>query len=434
MLRGSYRARTFGDHDDNYGDDVDFPGNVQVDSIFQRPSRGDADGYSISRGLGSMPNRDRGFSILSDFSGFLGLSGNASFPMPPYVGIEPDGRRRARFADYGVRMGSGRRGLQGASVSDRRSPEAHIISEEMNPRISSDRERRFLSRGNHVRVPYRIYGDEDWDQEASPDSYRRTRVPRMDPISPRSNTLDHLDNSNFRRQHQRARHSPNRAFTSWVVNEDEDSGRRYNFGYKDNALPFGRAMIQLHRVLDAAEKFYTEFQNDYDNDVKALKSYGSDDLLDSAWIMKVKGQGSRGDFEEDEDEIDDATESYTETFKENMKKVVDAMEAATKSRLIWGTIESTDQIIESRKRLQEKVTTSSKHIRDLMKVAMKTRKNCEAFLEELSLLKDLVEPESRKNKILYRNGNGEDIDAAQDNAKSPGEVGNGNQGNEDNDW
>lgn len=182
----------------------------------------------------------------------------------------------------------------------------------------------------------------------------------------------------------------------------------------NNGIPFGRAMTKLHKQLERAYRFYEDFKSQFENEISLIKVYAEDHILEDLWVMKVRGRslpvmrGNRGfsDFRGDSDEDDPALERPGLRFAVMRKKVIEALGTALHSDVnaSTGSLQSKKAAgrHDSIERLHGKVATANEQIRSLLSAAADTSENCDGLLNELQMLKDLVDPDSVKNRALYR--------------------------------
>ncbi|KAK6582777.1 hypothetical protein PZA11_005185 [Diplocarpon coronariae] len=174
-----------------------------------------------------------------------------------------------------------------------------------------------------------------------------------------------------------------------------------------NAIPFGRAMIKLHKVIGKAEDFYNQFLSNYDSDIAAVKPYAKSEVLNKLWIMKVTGKAddcSYGDGEENSE-----GEGSLDRFNEWRKKVTLTLKDAVDCKISEGQEprKSTSRV-ESMERLRKKVATANEQLKVLLHDAKNGRESCRVLLVELGLLKTLVDPEAESNQGLLKAGDDSD--------------------------
>lgn len=177
-----------------------------------------------------------------------------------------------------------------------------------------------------------------------------------------------------------------------------------------NSLSFGKAMKTLHRRLDLAQTLYTNFQQEYDDDVKKLRGYVKGEALVDVWVKKVASKQS------DEDQYQNSNgdpRKYQEKFAEQKTKVAQDLEQAVRTTIKEnGTSRKSATRVEASKRLRQKVETSRRQILQLLISVTEAPEHCTALLEELKYLADLIDPENEKNAGLYSSSPDEERDEA----------------------
>ncbi|KAH7342218.1 hypothetical protein BKA65DRAFT_478120 [Rhexocercosporidium sp. MPI-PUGE-AT-0058] len=192
-------------------------------------------------------------------------------------------------------------------------------------------------------------------------------------------------------------------------------------GQAEERQPLGKAMKKLHKLLGDVEKAYREFQDHFDRDVENIKSYATDKSLGSLWEMKVAGKKGHTDGED----VSETPESFAKKHEGMEKKLALALSIAIRSK--FGPVSRKAAIrIEDAHRLQEKVDTANTQIMDLLDKVPKDRDHCVSLLNELALLKSLVDPEADANKKLYRSGDGADDEASEAEGDEQEQGGGGN--------
>ncbi|KAL2076215.1 hypothetical protein VTL71DRAFT_1158 [Oculimacula yallundae] len=174
-------------------------------------------------------------------------------------------------------------------------------------------------------------------------------------------------------------------------------------GKGEDKEQFSKAMKRLFKELAEAETVYGDHQTAFDNDTTEIKKYAGDDSLGVLW--KKKWAGKNGDS--DGENAQEATEVFSQTHADLKQKLEMALQEATLSKFTPGQDARRTPIqIENAKRLQEKVVTASKQIIDLLGNVSLHRDYSLSLLNELVLLKTLIDPELDANKSLYRPGAG----------------------------
>ncbi|KAK2629045.1 hypothetical protein QTJ16_002148 [Diplocarpon rosae] len=193
-----------------------------------------------------------------------------------------------------------------------------------------------------------------------------------------------------------------------------------------NAIPFGKAMIKLHKVIGKAQDFYNQFLSNYDSDIAAVRPYAKSDVLNKLWIMKVSGKPDDGSLE-DGGEISDG-EGSLDKFHDWRDKVTQALKDAVDCKINEGQEpRKSASRAESMERLRKKVVTANEQIKVLLHDAKNGRDSCRVLLVELSLLKNLVDPEAESNQGLVKPG--DYVDDQDDCGSGQGEDQDGGRGN-----
>jgi hypothetical protein len=187
-------------------------------------------------------------------------------------------------------------------------------------------------------------------------------------------------------------------------------------GQRRDTMPFGTAMIQLHKQIENASAFYNEFHTDYDCDVQPIKRYATVDVLSKLWVLKVIGKHDPRTTEGDEVIEDDESLRFKVKFRDMKLRVEKALDAALSSTLKGGQHHSRRCVnrMESAKRLKEKVDTANEQILILLDAAADAREHCRALVDELELLKGLINPDLDNNKDLYKSGGSDAMEDTSD--------------------
>ncbi|PBP25245.1 ribonuclease p complex subunit [Diplocarpon rosae] len=169
------------------------------------------------------------------------------------------------------------------------------------------------------------------------------------------------------------------------------------------ALPFGKAMIKLHKVIGRAEDFYNQFLSNYDSDIAAIKPYAKSNVLNKLWIMKVSGKADDGSSENGGEYLDG--EGSLQKFNDWREKLSQALKDAVDCKISEGQEpRKSASRAESMERLRKKVVTAYEQIKVLLCDAKTGRESCRVLLVELGLLKNLVDPEAESNQGLVKPG------------------------------
>jgi len=180
---------------------------------------------------------------------------------------------------------------------------------------------------------------------------------------------------------------------------------------KPSSVSFRKAMRKLYDQLQRAADFYGKFRDDFDNDTINVKKYAPEPTMIDLWVSRLIGKRARQDSvtSKNGNEDDDFGKSQVEEFDKMKKAVTKVLQDAVGSDIIgesqdsrWDTTRKDTAI-----RLQEKVEIANEQILDLLESVTKGREHCVQLLDEIDLLKKLIDPEDDKNKGLYRGGGGE---------------------------
>jgi len=167
------------------------------------------------------------------------------------------------------------------------------------------------------------------------------------------------------------------------------------------SLSFGKAMKKLHRQLELAQTLYTDFQREYNDDVRKVRGYMNDQALVDVWVKKVASKNSASQ-DEYRDNSSDEPRLYKEIFAEQKTKVTQALEQVARSTVEeGGTSRKATVRFEATRRLRQKVETSRGQILQLLNKVTEAPEHCSALLEEFKYLSDLIDPENEKNAGLY---------------------------------
>lgn len=113
----------------------------------------------------------------------------------------------------------------------------------------------------------------------------------------------------------------------------------------------------------------------------------------------------------DQDNSNEEPRQYGQEFAEENRKVAHDLDRALRSTMKEDTQSRRSAIrLEFARRLQQKIETSSGQILELLDPAAEGREYCEALLNELEYLKDLVDPENERNRELYTAGRVEEYE------------------------
>jgi len=159
------------------------------------------------------------------------------------------------------------------------------------------------------------------------------------------------------------------------------------------AVPFESALTMLLKRLEQAERFFTMFQAEYDEDISGVKRYATAIVLTDLWILKVKGRKDGQECLESQDGGEDCDSAITagDMFRKMRKIVPEALERVLNSAFPDGGRSSQKQTrLDSVKRLRKKVETAKEQIIELLNKAPKRRDECAELIREFGLLKALI--------------------------------------------
>jgi len=117
---------------------------------------------------------------------------------------------------------------------------------------------------------------------------------------------------------------------------------------------------------------------------------------------KVTGKKSTMAAREDHDNSNGEPRQYGQEFAQENRKVAHDLDRALRSTMREDAQSRRSAIrFEFAKRLQQKIETSSGQILELLDSAAEGREYCEALVDELEYLKDLIDPGNERNRELY---------------------------------
>jgi hypothetical protein len=187
---------------------------------------------------------------------------------------------------------------------------------------------------------------------------------------------------------------------------DREPRLRSAMSGRKSSISFGKGMKKLEKVLQKSDDFYHQFIQNFDNDMSSTANYATIEIQEKLWRLKIIGkkdknavrdiQNQRGDEEED-------SEKPKKKFEEKKKDLTHALQVAMEVQ--FEKLKDTPRsraCVQSAVRLQAKIRTANSQIIDLLEVSTEDRDQCEALLNEIRLLKTLVDPESDQNKDLFK--------------------------------
>lgn len=193
-----------------------------------------------------------------------------------------------------------------------------------------------------------------------------------------------------------------------------------------STVPFSKAMRNLHRQLDKTASTYETFQRDYENDISSIKKYATKDILDRLWKLRVKGEKDPktiGDNDDENEQPDEELAGNKDKLQLCQRNAAQALKVAINSAV---KEKGSKSRIRTAEHLKDKVKTSSRQILKLFDLALEGPEHCVTLWDELDELKKMVDPESPRNKALYKG----DLD--EDAVSSGGSGGGSDDGLRDN--
>ncbi|CZT06475.1 uncharacterized protein RAG0_12180 [Rhynchosporium agropyri] len=164
------------------------------------------------------------------------------------------------------------------------------------------------------------------------------------------------------------------------------------------AVSFSKAMKKLHKELMDAETAYQTYQDTFDGEMNQIRGYATRKVMVNLWDRKWTGKKEKEDS--DAEESSETTEIFMQTHEKLKEKLESALRDATGS-----VVEGKGSIqLGNADRLQQKVHVARKQILDLLKKVPDDRDYCASLLSELTLLRNLVDPET--SKMLFAPGGG----------------------------
>jgi len=137
-------------------------------------------------------------------------------------------------------------------------------------------------------------------------------------------------------------------------------------------------------------------------DVVNIRKYAKPGIVSELWVLKVAGKRNPKLVSAQGESIPMEGEMQ-EKFGDMKQKLVRSLQAVLQSDVRQANPTYTD----AAERLQRKVETANEQIVVLLEGAPQTRENCNSLLNEIDLLKHLVNPGDKKNKVFRSNGHGE---------------------------
>lgn len=171
---------------------------------------------------------------------------------------------------------------------------------------------------------------------------------------------------------------------------------------RESSLPFGVALKELHRKLEAAGQVYSSFESEFENDVASIKKYATVGILENLWVMKAKGGKDRRASSESQDGYESGTSDHEDKFLEFKAKISQALGKALSATINEGTSDLDSTRHQSMVRLKEKIQTANRQILPLLGAVSKGQEQCKALTTELEFLSSLIDPASDNSKRLFK--------------------------------
>lgn len=166
------------------------------------------------------------------------------------------------------------------------------------------------------------------------------------------------------------------------------------------AMPLGKSLRMLNRRIEVSEEIYIDFMRGYDDDIERIKKYCPKSVLNTMWAFRVKGEKHQNEGE------DNGVEDVAETFELHSSQTIQALRDVLSSSMK----DFKGSRLASAERLKEKIRTYKGQISKLLELAPKARTHCEALLAEFKELKEIINPESDKNRDIFAMGVGDEDD------------------------
>ncbi|KAE8451374.1 hypothetical protein EG329_004003 [Mollisiaceae sp. DMI_Dod_QoI] len=212
-------------------------------------------------------------------------------------------------------------------------------------------------------------------------------------------------------------------FESSFPRGHRDLRPRPNMAGRKTSVSFGRGMKKLSRALQKAEDYFTNFLAEYDNDMLSTERYATLGIREELWCLKVAGKRDKRINKDEQNPLDDEGEKPRQKFEEKKKDLNHALQLALNVRLEDERPTARAKArIDSAERLQSKIEVATGQISDLLNKAATGRDHCASLLDEINMLKTLVDPELETNRDLFKL-----VDGEQDGASDAEEDDRGGQ-------
>lgn len=189
---------------------------------------------------------------------------------------------------------------------------------------------------------------------------------------------------------------------------DREPRLRSAMAGRKSSVSLGRGMKKLHKVLGKSEDFFSTFLSGFDQDMNSIEKYVTLEIQEELWRLKVAGKRDKRTIKDDQYQQEDEGEKPKKKFEEKKKDLNHALQLALTVRLDEEKDTSKAKArLESAGRLQEKIRVANDQISELLEKATKDRDHCSALINEIRLLRALVDPDGEGNKDLFKLVDGE---------------------------
>lgn len=199
---------------------------------------------------------------------------------------------------------------------------------------------------------------------------------------------------------------------------DREPRLRSAMAGRKSSISFGKGMKKLERILQKSEEFFSQFIEDFDSDMRPTEKYATVDVQEKLWRLKVIGKRDKKIIRDpqNQQEDEDDGESPQKKFEEKKKDLNYALETALNVQ--FEDDRSTSRLkarVDAATRLQEKIRVAKSQVTILLDESTNDRHHCSALLNEIHLLRTLLDPENQSNRDLFKD------DGEQDGSSEAGE-------------
>lgn len=180
-----------------------------------------------------------------------------------------------------------------------------------------------------------------------------------------------------------------------------------------SALPFGRAMRKLHEQVSTAEQFYTKLRDDFDSAIEQISTHCSIKLQQSIWRSRVEGRLDPKSIMRGQEERTNAdVRELKGQFLDARRDLLHALHTALSSKFEVNPEKDLQSAVDYKagRRMLDNVRLKSEHIEQLMRETRENREGCVMLLDVLEELKEMIDPEKDKNKVLFQRVENEEDD------------------------